>query len=84
MLCVHFWYAACVYAVQGCNFPAYIKLSLIVGMQNLGVKTAESYDERGASRFHALAPWAFIKQQFPKWYLQYDSHGAIHVSHTAK
>ena len=49
-------------------------------MQNLGVKTAESYDERGGSRFHALAPWSFIKNQFPKWYIQYDSHGATHVS----
>jgi len=47
-------------------------------MQNLGVKTAESYDERGASRFHCFNPGTHLHGGYPDWYLQYDSHGAPH------
>ncbi|XP_067951590.1 glycoprotein-N-acetylgalactosamine 3-beta-galactosyltransferase 1-like isoform X2 [Watersipora subatra] len=47
-------------------------------MQNLGVHTAESYDERGASRFHCFNPGTHLHGGYPDWYLQYDSHGAVH------
>ena len=57
----------------------YYGFCFIIGMQNLGVRTAESYDERGGSRFHAMAPWSFINNEYPEWYLRYDSHGAKHV-----
>lgn len=52
----------------------------VAGMQNLGVRTAESYDERGASRFHCFNPGTHLHGGYPDWYLQYDSHGAKFVS----
>lgn len=45
-------------------------------MQNLGVLTADSYDETGRSRFHAFHP-DFIKEGvYPDWYIQIDTHDA--------
>ena len=49
-------------------------------MQNVGVHTAETYDERGRSRFHGLDPNLHLKGQYPDWYYNIDSHGAKHVS----
>jgi len=49
------------------------------GMQNLGVLTADSYDETGRSRFHAFHP-EFIKEGvYPDWYIQIDTHDAKKV-----
>jgi glycoprotein-N-acetylgalactosamine 3-beta-galactosyltransferase len=45
-------------------------------MQNLGVKTGQSYDKQGRSRFHCLTMGNHLHRQYPDWYLQYDSHGA--------
>ena len=49
-------------------------------MQNLGVKTAETYDERGKSRFHGLDPGSHLSGSYPDWYRHYDTHGVKYVS----
>lgn len=51
-----------------------------VGMQALDVRAADSHDENGASRFHALSVNRFVVGNFPSWYKKYDSYGAKSVS----
>ncbi|XP_067950894.1 glycoprotein-N-acetylgalactosamine 3-beta-galactosyltransferase 1-like [Watersipora subatra] len=47
-------------------------------MKNLDVRTAETFDELGRSRFHGLDPGLHLHGQYPYWYYNIDSHGAKH------
>jgi len=86
--CVYTMLHLCVYNVTPVCIQSYtcvytmlhLCVYNVTGMQNLGVRTAESYDERGASRFHCFNPGTHIHGGYPNWYLIYDSHGARHVS----
>lgn len=49
-------------------------------MQKLGVKTGDSRDALGRSRFHCFNPGTHIHGGYPDWYRQYDKYGAKHVS----
>jgi len=51
-------------------------------MEKLGVKTANTSDAMGRSRFHCFAPDVFlaVPRRYPKWYLRYDALGAQSVS----
>ncbi|XP_062598275.1 glycoprotein-N-acetylgalactosamine 3-beta-galactosyltransferase 1-like isoform X1 [Saccostrea cucullata] len=45
-------------------------------MQNLGVKTANSTDALGRSRFHCFDPETHLNGGYPNWYYKYDANGA--------
>ncbi|XP_059178877.1 glycoprotein-N-acetylgalactosamine 3-beta-galactosyltransferase 1-B-like isoform X2 [Physella acuta] len=45
-------------------------------MQNLGVRTANSTDILGRSRFHCFDPETHLFGGYPDWYYQYDANGA--------
>ena len=51
-------------------------------MEKLGVKTAESLDSQGRSRFHCLKPEEHLSnKKYPDWIYSYDKHkGKIKVS----
>lgn len=49
-------------------------------MQNLGVKTANSTDALGRSRFHCFDPETHLMGGYPNWYYKYDANGARKVS----
>lgn len=48
-------------------------------MQRLGVKTINSTDAMGRSRFHCFDPETHLFGGYPKWYYQYDANGARKV-----
>jgi len=48
-------------------------------MSALGVKTADSRDVLGRSRFHCFDPSTHINGGYPDWYYQYDAYGAKKV-----
>ena len=48
-------------------------------MQSLGVKTGDSTDALGRSRFHCFHPNMHLKGNYLKWFYRYDSHGAKKV-----
>ena len=52
-------------------------------LEKLGVKTANSTDALGRSRFHCFGPGTFLNGWYPKWYLKYDASGAqkVRVNH---
>lgn len=52
-------------------------------MQRLGVKTGDSRDSLGRSRFHCFNPETHIRGGYPDWYLQYDKYGAKKVSESS-
>ncbi|CAL1546930.1 unnamed protein product [Lymnaea stagnalis] len=45
-------------------------------MEKLGVKTANSTDALGRSRFHCFDPETHLFGGYPDWYYQYDANGA--------
>lgn len=45
-------------------------------MQRLGVKTINSTDAMGRSRFHCFDPETHLFGEYPKWYYQYVGNGA--------
>lgn len=45
-------------------------------MEKLGVKTGDSRDALGRSRFHCFNPQTHLHGGYPDWYLQYDKYGA--------
>lgn len=45
-------------------------------MYNLGVKTSDSRDVLGRSRFHCFDPSMHIQGSYPDWYYRYDAYGA--------
>lgn len=45
-------------------------------MQNLGVRTENTTDKLGRSRFHCFDPETHIFGGYPDWYYQYDANGA--------
>ncbi|KAL8568517.1 hypothetical protein ACOMHN_066507 [Nucella lapillus] len=45
-------------------------------MERLGVKTANTTDALGRSRFHCFDPETHLFGGFPDWYLEYDANGA--------
>ncbi|XP_005089696.2 glycoprotein-N-acetylgalactosamine 3-beta-galactosyltransferase 1 [Aplysia californica] len=45
-------------------------------MQKLGVKTANTTDAMGRSRFHCFDPETHLFGGYPDWYYQYDANGA--------
>lgn len=45
-------------------------------MENLGVKTVNSTDALGRSRFHCFDPETHLFGGYPNWYYQYDANGA--------
>ncbi|XP_052779626.1 glycoprotein-N-acetylgalactosamine 3-beta-galactosyltransferase 1-like [Mya arenaria] len=45
-------------------------------MDNLGVKVGNSYDRFGRSRFHCYEPATHLIGAYPKWYINFDAHGA--------
>ncbi|OWF40668.1 glycoprotein-N-acetylgalactosamine 3-beta-galactosyltransferase 1-like isoform X1 [Mizuhopecten yessoensis] len=45
-------------------------------MENLGVKTANSTDALGRSRFHCFDPETHLFGGYPDWYYKYDANGA--------
>ncbi|XP_046555613.1 glycoprotein-N-acetylgalactosamine 3-beta-galactosyltransferase 1-B-like [Haliotis rubra] len=45
-------------------------------MENLGVKTVNSTDALGRSRFHCFDPETHLFGGYPDWYYQYDANGA--------
>lgn len=45
-------------------------------MQNLGVRTANSTDALGRSRFHCFDPETHLMGGYPNWYYKYDANGA--------
>lgn len=49
-------------------------------MQNLGVKTGNSTDAFGRSRFHCFGYQAHLLGEFPDWYHKYDSAGGRKVN----
>jgi glycoprotein-N-acetylgalactosamine 3-beta-galactosyltransferase len=48
-------------------------------MENLGVKTVNSSDALGRSRFHCFNPETHLFGEYPDWYYQYDANGAKKV-----
>ena len=48
-------------------------------MQYVGVRTMNSTDAQGRSRFHCFRPEKHVVGGFPAWYQKYDAHGAKHV-----
>ena len=48
-------------------------------MERLGVKTGDSRDSLGRSRFHCFNPETHIHGGYPDWYRQYDKYGAKKV-----
>ncbi|XP_041355761.1 glycoprotein-N-acetylgalactosamine 3-beta-galactosyltransferase 1-B-like isoform X2 [Gigantopelta aegis] len=44
-------------------------------MQNLGVKTGNSTDSLGRTRFHCFDPETHLFGGFPDWYYHYDANG---------
>ena len=49
-------------------------------MEKLGVKTGDSRDALGRSRFHCFNPATHIHGGYPDWYYQYDKYGGKKVS----
>ncbi|KAL3831539.1 hypothetical protein ACJMK2_023280 [Sinanodonta woodiana] len=45
-------------------------------MEKLGVKTGNSTDKLGRSRFHCFDPETHVHGGYPDWYLSYDANGA--------
>ncbi|OWF35764.1 Glycoprotein-N-acetylgalactosamine 3-beta-galactosyltransferase 1 [Mizuhopecten yessoensis] len=45
-------------------------------MQYVGVRTGNSTDSLGRSRFHCFKPWTHLRGGYPEWYLRYDANGA--------
>lgn len=45
-------------------------------MEYVGVRTANSTDKHGRSRFHCFEPWAHLMGRYPEWYHRYDANGA--------
>ncbi|KAK3578733.1 hypothetical protein CHS0354_010115 [Potamilus streckersoni] len=45
-------------------------------MERLGVKTGNSTDRLGRSRFHCFNPETHLHGGYPDWYYQYDANGA--------
>ena len=48
-------------------------------MMSLHVKTGDSRDVLGRSRFHCFTPLLHITGSYPEWYYAYDAHGAKKV-----
>merc|ERR1712150_305113 len=44
--------------------------------EKLGVKTGDSRDSMGRSRFHCFNPETHLHGGYPDWYYQYDKYGA--------
>lgn len=51
-------------------------------MESLGVKTMNSTDAMGRSRFHCFDPETHLFGGYPDWYYKYDANGAKKVSKT--
>lgn len=51
-------------------------------MEMLGVRTGDSRDRLGRSRFHCFNPETHIHGGYPDWYFSYDKYGAQKVSRT--
>ena len=49
-------------------------------MERLGVRTGDSRDALGRSRFHCFNPETHIHGGYPDWYLHYDKYGAKKVN----
>ena len=49
-------------------------------MERLGVKTGNTTDNLGRSRFHCFDPTKHIMGGFPEWYYQYDANGVKKVT----
>ena len=49
-------------------------------MENLGVKTGESRDELGRTRFHGLSPDRMLGQRLPTWFSTFDKFNGSYVS----
>ncbi|XP_067649985.1 glycoprotein-N-acetylgalactosamine 3-beta-galactosyltransferase 1-B-like [Haliotis asinina] len=45
-------------------------------MEKLGVRTVNTTDALGRSRFHCFRPEAHLVGNYPEWYYQYDANGA--------
>jgi glycoprotein-N-acetylgalactosamine 3-beta-galactosyltransferase len=45
-------------------------------MERLGVRTGDSRDKLGRSRFHCFNPATHIHGGYPDWYREYDKYGA--------
>ncbi|XP_067671690.1 glycoprotein-N-acetylgalactosamine 3-beta-galactosyltransferase 1-B-like [Haliotis asinina] len=45
-------------------------------MENLGVRTVNTTDALGRSRFHCFDPETHVLGRFPEWYYKYDANGA--------
>ena len=48
-------------------------------MEKLGVKTGDSRDALGRSRFHCFNPETHLDGGYPDWYYSYDKYGAKKV-----
>ena len=48
-------------------------------MQRLGVRTANTTDALGRSRFHCFDPETHLFGGYPDWYYSYDANGAKKV-----
>ncbi len=48
-------------------------------MELLGVKTGDSRDSLGRSRFHCFNPETHLHGGYPDWYYQYDKYGGKKV-----
>ena len=48
-------------------------------MEKLGVKTANTTDKLGRSRFHCFDPATHLFGGYPDWYYKYDANGARKV-----
>ena len=49
-------------------------------MEKLKVKTGDSRDALGRTRFHCFNVETHLQGGYPDWYIQYDKYGATHVS----
>ncbi|XP_067655449.1 glycoprotein-N-acetylgalactosamine 3-beta-galactosyltransferase 1-B-like isoform X2 [Haliotis asinina] len=45
-------------------------------MENLGVRTVNTTDALGRSRFHCFAPEAHLSGMYPSWFYKFDANGA--------
>ncbi|XP_046555624.1 glycoprotein-N-acetylgalactosamine 3-beta-galactosyltransferase 1-like [Haliotis rubra] len=45
-------------------------------MENLGVRTVNTTDALGRSRFHCFRPEAHVVGHYPEWFYKYDANGA--------
>ncbi|XP_025095203.1 glycoprotein-N-acetylgalactosamine 3-beta-galactosyltransferase 1-like isoform X1 [Pomacea canaliculata] len=45
-------------------------------METLGVRTSNTSDVMGRSRFHCFDPETFLSGNYPDWYYHYDTNGA--------